>query len=374
MARQCHLNTCPVGIATQDETLRARFQGKPEMVIAYFRALAEEVRSRLAQLGVRSLSELTGWYDRLSARSGMDPLLLVPISHSNRVAPQQEPGLHVPVLEDSIHFNASLALQNESQPIQNSDRSVGTGLSGELMRRRNSGRAGNEEISQQFHGAAGQSFGAFLVAGVTLKLTGEANDYVGKGLSGGTIAIAAGPAASRRGDVLAGNTVLYGATSGQLFIAGRAGERFAVRNSGALAVVEGVGQHGCEYMTGGIALILGPLGLNFGSGMTGGLAYVLRAEAEDVLHRDFVQLTETDSDEQSWLRRALEEHAHFTASPRAARLLSRRGALPLLRVQPVHFQGTVEATWNPVLAQLAQRRVLLPAPVAAPISHSAIHV
>ncbi|MGB2898457.1 MAG: glutamate synthase large subunit [Candidatus Acidiferrum sp.] len=374
MARQCHLNTCPVGIATQDETLRARFQGKPEMVVAYFRFLAEEVRSRLAQLGVRSLSELTGWYDRLSARSGMDPLLVIPISHSNRIAPQQEPGFHVPVLEDSIHFHASLALQNESQPIQNSDRSVGTGLSGELMRRRNSGHAGNEEISQQFHGAAGQSFGAFLVAGVTLKLNGEANDYVGKGLSGGTIAIAAGPAASRRGDVLAGNTVLYGATSGQLFIAGRAGERFAVRNSGALAVVEGVGQHGCEYMTGGIAMILGPLGLNFGSGMTGGLAYVLRAEAEDVLHRDFVQLAETDSDEQSWLRRALEEHAHFTASPRAARLLSRRGALPLLRVQPVHFQGTIEATWNPVLAQLAQRRDLLPAPVVAPISQAAIHV
>jgi glutamate synthase domain-containing protein 3 len=374
MARQCHLNTCPVGIATQDESLRARFQGKPEMVVAYFRFLAEEVRSRLAQLGVRSLSELTGWYDRLSARSGMDPLLVIPISHSNRVAPQQEPGFHVPVPEDSMHFNASLALQNESQPIQNSDRSVGTGLSGELMRRRNSGRAGNEEISRQFHGAAGQSFGAFLVAGVTLKLNGEANDYVGKGLSGGTIAIGAGPAASRRGDVLAGNTVLYGATSGQLFIAGRAGERFAVRNSGALAVVEGVGQHGCEYMTGGIALILGPLGLNFGSGMTGGLAYVLRAEAEDVLHRDFVQLAETDSDEQSWLRRVLEEHAHFTASPRAARLLSRRGALPLLRVQPVHFQGTVEATWNPVLAPLAQRRDLLPAPVVAPISQTAIHV
>jgi glutamate synthase domain-containing protein 3 len=376
MARQCHLNTCPVGIATQDETLRARFQGKPEMVVAYFRFLAEEVRSRLAQLGVRSLSELTGWYDRLSARSGMDPLLVIPISHSNRVAPQQEPGLHVPVPEDSIHFNASLALQNESQPIQNSDRSVGTGLSGELMRRRNSGRAGSEEVSQQFHGAAGQSFGAFLVAGVTLKLTGEANDYVGKGLSGGTIAIAAGRAASRRGDVLAGNTVLYGATSGQLFIAGRAGERFAVRNSGALAVVEGLGQHGCEYMTGGITLILGPLGLNFGSGMTGGLAYILRAEAEDVLHPDFVQLVETDSDEQSWLRRTLEEHAHFTASPRAVRLLSRRGSLPLLRVQPVHFQGTVEATWNPILAQLAQRHDLLPAPapVAAPISQTAIHV
>jgi len=343
------------------------------MVIAYFRSLAEEVRNRLAQLGVRSLGELTGWYDRLSARSGMDPFLVVPISPSNRVAPQQEPGLHVSALEDSIHFNASLAMQNESQLIQNSDRSVGSGLSGELMRRRNSGRTGNDEISQEFHGAAGQSFGAFLAAGVTLKLTGEANDYVGKGLSGGTISIAAGLAASRRGDVLAGNTVLYGATSGQLFIAGRAGERFAVRNSGALAVVEGVGQHGCEYMTGGVAVILGPLGLNFGSGMTGGLAYVLRAESDDVLHRDFVSLAELDSEEQNWLRRALEEHVHFTASPRAARLLSRRGTLPLGRVQPVHFQGTVQATWNPILAQFQHRHHILPAPLPPPISQPALH-
>src|ERR1700756_112463 len=315
MARQCHLNTCPVGIATQDEKLRTRFTGKPEMVTAYFRALAEEVRSRLAQLGVRSLRELNGWYDRLGARSGMDPLLIVPISSSNRVAPQQEPALHVGALEESLHFHASLTLQNESQPIQNSDRSVGTGLSGELMRRRKNCLPGDDEIKQNFHGSAGQSFGAFLAEGVTLRLTGEANDYVGKGLSGGTIAISAGLAASRRGDVLAGNTVLYGATSGQLFIAGRAGERFAVRNSGALAVVEGVGQHGCEYMTGGAVLVLGPLGLNFGSGMTGGLAYVLRGEADEVLHRDFVALSEINAQEESRLRRVLEEHLHFTRSP-----------------------------------------------------------
>jgi glutamate synthase domain-containing protein 3 len=372
MARQCHLNTCPVGIATQDETLRARFQGKPEMVIAYFRSLAEEVRQRLAQLGVRSLSELTGWYDRLGARSGMDPFLVVPITPSNRVAPQQEPGLHVTALEDSIHFNASLAMQNEAQLLQNSDRSVGAGLSGELMRRQKNGRPADMPIHQEFRGSAGQSFGAFLAPRVTLKLTGEANDYVGKGLSGGTIAISAGLAASRRGDVLAGNTVLYGATSGQLFIAGRAGERFAVRNSGALAVVEGVGQHGCEYMTGGVVLILGPLGLNFGSGMTGGLAYVLRAEADDVLHRDFVTLEENDSAEEHWLRRVLEEHLHFTKSPRAGRLLSRRGALPLMRVQPVHFQGSLEATWKPVLAQLESRPDVLAAAAAARSAQTAI--
>jgi glutamate synthase (NADPH/NADH) large chain len=272
-----------------------------------------------------------------------------------------------------LHFSTALRLQNESQPIQNSDRSVGTGLSGELMRRRKNCLPSDDEIHQNFHGSAGQSFGAFLASGVTLKLSGEANDYVGKGLSGGTISIAAGLAASRRGDVLAGNTVLYGATSGQLFIAGRAGERFAVRNSGALAVVEGVGQHGCEYMTGGVAVILGPLGLNFGSGMTGGLAYVLRAEAEDVLHRDFVTLAEMDAEEESWLRRALEEHVHFTSSPRALRLLSRRAALPLLRVQPVHFQGTIEATWSPILAQLDRRQDILSAPQPAPISQAAIH-
>ncbi len=376
MARQCHLNTCPVGIATQDEKLRLRFNGKPEMVVAYFRALAEEVRKKMAQLGVRSLGELRGWYDRLGTRSGMDAFLVVPISATGRVAPQQVPTDHSAALEDSLHFSNAIVPQAEPQPIHNSDRSVGTSLSGELMRRRAHGSWLNQEFTQEFTGSAGQSFGAFLADGVTLKLSGEANDYVGKGLSGGTIAISAGSAASRRGDVLAGNTVLYGATSGQLYIAGRAGERFAVRNSGALAVVEGVGQHGCEYMTGGVVLVLGPLGLNFGSGMTGGLAYGMHAEAEDVLHREFVALANIEPDEELWLRRVLEAHQHLTASPRAARLLSRRGALPLVRVQPVHFQGTIAGTWAPVLERLRrlpQREPVLVAPELPPISQAALH-
>jgi glutamate synthase (NADPH/NADH) large chain/glutamate synthase (ferredoxin) len=359
MARQCHLNTCPVGIATQDETLRARFKGKPEMVVAYFRSLAEEIRVRLANLGVRSLSELTGWYDRLSARSGMDPLMVVPISAHGRVAPQQTPTVHAAALEDSRHFSGSLDHEPESQPIRNSDRSVGAGISGEVMRRRSKGGEFTQPISREFHGAAGQSFGAFLADGLTLKLTGEANDYVGKGLSGGTISISAGSAASRRGDVLAGNTVLYGATSGQLYIAGRAGERFAVRNSGALAVVEGLGQHGCEYMTGGVALVLGSMGMNFGSGMTGGLAYVLRSGAEEVVHRDFVHLAEITGEEEVWLRRVLEQHVQLTGSPCARRLLVRLGGLPLLRVQPIHLQGTIEDTWRPLLAGLPESSVLL---------------
>jgi glutamate synthase domain-containing protein 3 len=265
-----------------------------------------------------------------------------------------------------LHLSAAFELQTESQPIQNSDRSVGAGMSGELMRHRrpgaqNQNRPPAEEMTKEFHGCAGQSFGAFLAEGITLSLSGEANDYVGKGLSGGTIAISASSAASRRGDVLAGNTVLYGATSGQLFVAGRAGERFAVRNSGALAVVEG----GCEYMTGGVVLVLGPLGLNFGSGMTGGLSYVLRGEADEVIHRDFVALSEIDAQEEAWLRSVLEEHMRFTASPRASRLLSRRGVLPFLRVQPIHFQGTLEATWEPLLARLKHREVIFSPPQSA---------
>ena len=355
MARQCHLNTCPVGIATQDETLRMRFHGKPEMVIAYFRALAEEVRKKLADLGANSLGELKGAYDCLRPRSANyaeTPALALESNMSFRVAPQQVPGIHASlseaqVLHDEVESETRIPL------IRNSDRSVGAGLSGKMARERAAGRNSVRSIAKEFHGSAGQSFGAFLGTGIDFKLKGEANDYVGKGLSGGTIAITAGTGASRRGDVLAGNTVLYGATSGQLFVAGRAGERFGIRNSGALAVVEGVGQHGCEYMTGGVVLVLGPLGLNFGSGMTGGLAYILRAEAEDVLHRGFVSVEETTDNEEAWLRRTLREHFDRTGSPRAARLLSRRGPLPLLRVQPVHLQGTVESVWVPVLAKLS---------------------
>jgi glutamate synthase domain-containing protein 2/glutamate synthase domain-containing protein 1/glutamate synthase domain-containing protein 3 len=362
MARQCHLNTCPVGIATQDETLRMRFAGKPGMIVAYFRSLAEEVRGKLAKLGVKSLDELRGWYDLLDTRSGMDAFMVVPVSEARRVAPRQVPVEHTGAADDSYYFDKPAEERARPQTIHNFDRSVGAGLSGELMRRRAQNGYVDGEIVQAFEGAAGQSFGAFLADGVTLKLYGEANDYVGKGLSGGTIALSSGSAASRRGDVLAGNTVLYGATSGQLYVAGRAGERFAVRNSGALAVVEGVGQHGCEYMTGGVALVLGPLGLNFGSGMTGGLAYVLRAEVEDVLNRDFVGVHEVEAEEEAWLRRVLEEHVQFTGSPRASRLLSRRNGLPFVRVQPVHLQATVADTWKPVLARFSRAENLLIGP------------
>jgi glutamate synthase (NADPH/NADH) large chain/glutamate synthase (ferredoxin) len=345
MARQCHLNTCPVGIATQDEKLRTRFNGKPEMVIDYFRALGEEVRKGLSGLGVRSLTELRGWYERLETHSGLDALLVIPASKPRSVMPQQSTVLDAETLESERRFEQVHPADGDVAPIHNYHRSVGTQLSGERMRQRilNGAQSTGE---REFHGSAGQSFGAFLDKGLTLKLFGEANDYVGKGMSGGTIIIRAGKSASKRGDVLAGNTVLYGATSGQLFIAGQAGERFAVRNSGAIAVVEGVGQHGCEYMTGGIAVVLGPVGLNFGSGMTGGLAYVLRREAEHVLNSEFVQSHELEQNEERDLRRLLEMHVAETSSPVALRLLLQSTMLPLVRIQPIHFQGTLEAAWR----------------------------
>ena len=344
MARQCHLNTCPVGIATQDETLRLRFNGKPEMVVTYFRSLAAEIRRQMADLGVRSLTELRGWYDRLETKSGLDALLAIPVSNTAHVVPQQMPVPESSGVEVEELFHQQAADAKGPTVINNFHRSIGSHLSGERMRL----RLAHPVIApstHEFHGTAGQSFGAFLSDGLVLDLYGEANDYVGKGLSGGSIFIRAGHNASKRGDVLAGNTVLYGATSGQLFIAGQAGERFAVRNSGAIAVVEGVGQHGCEYMTGGIAAILGPVGLNFGSGMTGGLAYLLRSEMENVLNREFVQAHELEDHEESCLRALIESHRLRTGSPRASRLLSQHSLRNFVRIQPIHLQESLEGVW-----------------------------
>ena len=345
MARQCHLNTCPVGIATQDEALRLRFNGKPEMVVAYFRSLAGEIRRNMAELGVRSLTELRGWYDRLETKSGLDALLVIPVANSARVVPQQTPVPETSGAEVEELFQQPKSPSASPTVINNFHRSIGSHLSGEHMRfrLRNSGAPA---ATHEFRGTAGQSFGAFLSDGLALNLYGEANDYVGKGLSGGTIVIHAGPNASKRGDVLAGNTVLYGATSGQLFIAGQVGERFAVRNSGAIAVVEGVGQHGCEYMTGGIAAILGPAGLNFGSGMTGGLAYLLRSEMENVLNAEFVQAHELEGPEEACLRALIEAHCQRTGSPRAARLLAQPALHHFVRIQPIHLQESVEGVWR----------------------------
>ncbi len=369
MARQCHLNTCPVGIATQDEKLRARFTGNPEMVMAYFRGVAGEVRERMAALGIRSLGEVVGSVERLRPRNESAtrslPALLQP---SPKAAPQSAQDLpieiHLPETAKDIRRKllrgvdglASFPFVHHSLSISNSDRSVGAHLSGHILRRTNFDGLAGKSIRCEFRGSAGQSFGAFLVPGIRFRLVGDANDYVGKGLSGGTIAITAGAAASKRGDVLAGNTVLYGATSGKLFIAGRVGERFAVRNSGALAIIEGAGHHGCEYMTAGIAVILGPAGMNLGSGMTGGLTYILRdALTGDNCNHEFVRSAEigdgVGEQEEGWLRLLLQEHFRLTGSQRARRLLQSTHQLPLVRLEPVHLPCSIADTWAPFLTR-----------------------
>jgi glutamate synthase domain-containing protein 2/glutamate synthase domain-containing protein 1/glutamate synthase domain-containing protein 3 len=362
MARQCHLNTCPVGIATQDEKLRARFTGNPEMVESYFHALAAEVRSLLAAMGASSIDEIVGAAERLEPRTGeasqMLASLLTPAVGPTQPACPREPdgGLHLELTAMADELD-TLSTRGHRFRITNSDRAIGAHLSGEVLRRRNGAEIAGV-IASEFTGTAGQSFGAFLISGVKFRLLGEANDYVGKGLSGGTIAITAGDEASQRGDVLVGNTVLYGATSGELYVAGRAGERFAVRNSGALAVVEGVGQHGCEYMTAGVVAILGPAGMNLGAGMTGGAAYVLRdALAGHGYNQHSVHLRPLEVREELWLRLVLRRHLRHTGSPRALSLLSSDAPLPFLRVEPLRAPCSITETWNATLAQLKRHEI-----------------
>jgi glutamate synthase domain-containing protein 3 len=345
--------------------LRAGFDGKPEMVMAYFRAVAGEVRERLASLGAHSLADLVGQVRRLrprgtSAARALERLL--------EPSPEtvQEPSRFPEVLDLAGGLESELVTRCESHSslplaftIKNSDRSVGAHLSGHLLRRRGFADAAQVQRQFEFYGAAGQSFGAFLISGLSFRLHGEANDYVGKSLSGGTIAIRAGAEASLRGDLLAGNTALYGATAGELYIAGRAGERFAVRNSGALAVVEGVGQHGCEYMTAGVVVILGPTAINLASGMTGGLAYILKeCLPEGAYSREFVRCANPDGlepAEEARVRAALEEHVRRTASPRGMRILQTKGPLPLVRLEPVHLPCSFAQTWAPIWARLESK-------------------
>jgi glutamate synthase (NADPH/NADH) large chain len=283
----------------------------------------------------------------------LQPILDPPAQFS---CPHEDSGaLHVE-LNRVVDDLESLSLHPYRFEITNEDRAVGAHFSGEVLRRLGSSALEMTGVDCEFVGTAGQSFGAFLISGANFRLTGEANDYVGKGLCGGSIAITAQNEASTRGDVVIGNTVLYGATSGELFVAGRAGERFAVRNSGALAVVEGVGRHGCEYMTAGVVLILGPAGHNLGAGMTGGLAYLLRDDPagyanDNQMNCESVRFAALEPQEEQWLRRILRRHLQLTGSPRAANLLAMR-ALPLLRVEPLAPTCSIEETWAAILARL----------------------
>ena len=333
MARQCHLNTCPTGIATQREDLRAKFTGRTHHIIHYLTLLAEEVREWLAQLGVARLDDLVGRADLLqgSAEANLDlTRLLVAApgiaSKITRVRPPQS------TLAEQLLVEAEQALLGErsvltQHDIHNYDRAIGASLAGEIARRY--GNTGLPGVSMTciFQGAAGQSFGAFCVPGMRLALQGEANDYVGKSMTGGQIIIAppTGASFAAHKNTILGNTVLYGATGGQLFAAGRAGERFAVRNSGAMAVVEGVGAHACEYMTGGMVVVLGETGKNFAAGMSAGVAYVLDTAGVFPMrcNTELVELQRLeDPEEIEALRTVIQWHRKKTRSWRAAQLLA----------------------------------------------------
>jgi glutamate synthase (NADPH/NADH) large chain len=292
MMRVCHLDTCPVGVATQNPELRKRFSGKPEFVETFFEYIAEEVREWLALIGFRNLEEAIGQVELLDTRdaidhwkaSGLDlaPLLKAPIFAGTRKnAETQDHGLAA-ALDNKLIELSKVALETGESvrlesPVRNVNRTVGTMLGAEITRRYGGAGLPANTIDISFHGSAGQSFGAFIPKGLTLRLYGDTNDYVGKGLSGGRVIVRPDEKATFKSEanVIAGNVIGYGSTSGEIFIRGVVGERFCVRNSGATAIVEGIGDHGCEYMTGGIAIILGVTGRNFAAGMSGGVAYVL---------------------------------------------------------------------------------------------------
>ena len=359
MMRKCHLNTCPVGVATQDPVLRKKFKGQPEHVVNFFFFIAEELREYMAQLGIRRFNDLIGRSDLLDMRRGIEhwkargldfskifhaPAMPADVARFN--VEKQDHGLDK-ALDHRLIELAQPALERREKvtiemPIRNVNRTVGTMLSSEVARRFGHAGLADDTIHVKFAGSAGQSFGAFLAQGITLDLIGEANDYVGKGLSGGRISVQ--PSPKFRGkpgeNIIVGNTVMYGAIAGEAYFRGVGGERFAVRNSGAHAVVEGVGDHGCEYMTGGTVVVLGGTGRNFAAGMSGGIAYVLdedgtfksrcnlsmvalepvltEAEQEAKLARDVWHLGESD---EAVLRRFIGRHAKYAGSARAKQIL-----------------------------------------------------
>jgi len=328
--RSCHLDTCPVGIASQRPELRAKFGGTPEMVEAYLRYVAGEVREVLAGLGLRSLDDAIGRVECLHQRATgnvtMDVLDLRPLLGRGGEGSSRFVGDPVPDSRDrlgALLHATGRAVIDETRLVEpgyaitNADRAVGARLSGAIAREQG---APAGRFRARFEGSAGQSFGAFLTAGIELSLVGDANDYVGKSMSGGRITISAPPDDAGE-PCLVGNTVLYGATGGELYVAGSAGERFGVRNSGAVAVVEGVGDHACEYMTRGTVVVLGAHGRNLGAGMTGGECFVLDAD-DRLVNDELVALVELERDEEERLLRLLERHARVTGSGRAAALLA----------------------------------------------------
>jgi glutamate synthase (NADPH/NADH) large chain len=363
MMRKCHLNTCPVGIATQDPVLRQRFAGQPEHVINYLFMVAEEARQIMAQLGFRTFNELVGRVDCLETNAAIKHWKAQGVDLTPILTPARRPHPDVEVYcTRAQDHGLAEALDNElialcqkaikrrepiafQKPIRNTNRTVGTMLSHEIARRWGDELLPDDTIRIKFTGSAGQSFGAFLAKGVTLELEGDANDYVGKGLSGGRIVIypPAGSLFRPENNIIIGNVALYGATSGQAFFRGRAAERFAVRNSGAHAVVEGCGDHGCEYMTGGRVVVIGPTGRNFAAGMSGGIAYVWDPTGDFIsrCNLGIVELEQvTTPEDRSELLHLIEEHRAFTESSVAEKVLAQWPEITaqFVKVMPVDYK------------------------------------
>jgi len=367
MMRVCHLNTCPVGIATQDPELRKNFSGKAEHVVNFFRFIAQEVREYMATLGFRTMDEMIGCVERLNFRQAIDHwkakgldysailhMPSLPEGASRRKVKPQDHGIArildqelIAACKDALEHGTPVSLEF---PIRNVNRTTGTMLGYTLTKKYGGTGLPDDTIQLKFNGQAGQSFGAFVPRGISLTLEGDANDYVGKGLSGGKLVVY--PPKNARfvaeDNIVIGNVALYGATSGEAYFRGVAGERFAVRNSGAVAVVEGVGDHGCEYMTGGRVVVLGRTGRNFAAGMSGGIAYVLDSAGtfQQRCNMAMVELEPLeDPADISFVRDAIENHVKYTGSEQGARILADFDALKsvFVKVMPRDFKRVLNA-------------------------------
>jgi len=365
MMRKCHLNTCPVGVATQNKELRALFTGKPEYVVNLFTFLAEELREIMAELGFKTVNEMVGQADRLELNKDQDHwkinnidlsalLYKEPMSLEVALFKQEEQDHGIEnVLDKKLIKLAAPALKNVESvkgefKITNQDRSVGAMLSNEISKIFLGPGLPKDSVHVKFNGTAGQSFGAFTTGGVTFELEGDANDYFGKGLSGGKLIlypekkITFNPSKN----IIVGNVAFFGATSGEAFIRGMAGERFAVRNSGVKVIVEGVGDHGCEYMTGGTVVVLGDTGRNFAAGMSGGVAYVwdVNKTFAKNCNMEMVVFDPLDGEDEELLQTMIKNHQKFTGSELAAHVLSYwpNAFKQFIKVMPVDYKAVLE--------------------------------
>jgi glutamate synthase (NADPH/NADH) large chain len=366
MMRKCHQNTCPVGVATQNAELRKRFMGRSAYVVNFFKFLAQEIRETLAEMGVQSLDEIIGRSDLLTIKAGQKSPKTDSLDFSKIIYFPKESKTNAikhyvthsydlsRVLDRQLIARSYAAIESKLPveldfPITNINRSVGAMLSGVVAEKYGNAGLPDSSISCTFKGSAGQSFGAFLAHGISFRLEGDANDYVGKGLSGGKIVIVppVGTTFQPQDNIIAGNTILYGATSGEVYINGRVGERFCVRNSGAIAVVEGVGDHCCEYMTGGRTVVLGSTGRNFAAGMSGGIAYVWnpKGDFDYFCNMEMVELSLIeDMADNRELYMLISNHYKYTRSPLAATMLEnwQEYASQFIKVIPYEYKRVLQ--------------------------------